>query len=116
LITLTVTLAIVLASVSGYLWVGWRFVGPRYIVRALEKHIREWPSLCRPQDLARERRNVQTEAWLVMFIWPAAVLIWLITRTFPMRAPLTSLEASRKAEAQAARIAELERQLGIGTP
>jgi hypothetical protein len=106
--------AIVLSSVAVYLWAGWRFVAPRYVVRGIEYHIRNWPTLTNEDDLRRERRNKSAEAWVTIPVWPLFVLVWALSGPLAIRAPLTGLEAERRARAQAERIARLERELGIG--
>jgi hypothetical protein len=104
--------AIVLSSVAVYLWAGWRFVAPRYVVRGIEYHIRNWPTLTDEVELRRERRMKSGEAWLTIPVWPLFVLVWALSGPLAIRAPLTRMEADRLANAQAERIARLERELG----
>jgi len=105
---------IILAFLASYFWIGWRYVGPRYVLREMTRQIREYPRLAAEADyVAGWRKTASAEAWGVAVIWPLCLLAWLFTGKLAIRAPLTDFEAKQKADAQAARIADLERQLGI---
>jgi hypothetical protein len=113
-----IALAIALACVAAYLWVGWRYIGPRYVVRQVNARVLDWTGdglEVSAKRVADWRKQASGEAWGPAIVWPVCLLAWLLSGRLAIRAPLTDFEARQQAAAQAARIADLERQLGIGS-
>jgi hypothetical protein len=107
------TLVIVLACVAAYLVVGFRYAAPRFVTRMVESDIRQWPSLAH-DSTERWRREAAGFAVVIGFVWPFYLGGVLLLNAIAKSAPLTDYELRRKSEQQARRIADLERQLGIG--
>ncbi len=107
------TLAIVLACVAAYLFVGLRLVAPRFVTRMVANGIRQWPNIA-DDSIERWRREAAGFAVVIAVGWPLYFVGTFLLDTISRAAPLTDYELRRKSEQQAKRIADLERQLGIG--
>jgi hypothetical protein len=117
-------LLIVLASLIAYIAVGLKYVAPLYVTRAMEGRVRLWGQELldsvldrEPDRLERWRREEAGWAFGVALIWPlylAGVAAERLAGVVVRDAPLTSYELKRQTEQQAKRIAELERDLGLG--
>lgn len=97
---------IALACVMVWVWIGLRWFAPAYIIRAVENHIRDYPSSARePGEIASWRREAAMESLFVALVWPVTFLRHLVTR-MDKQAGLTRYELEK-------RIEELEREAGI---
>src|SRR5215469_11283951 len=106
---------IALGTVAGYLFIAWGLVAPRLAARWLQASINRHPSLYKKADEIREERHEQAIfASLAALLWPGLLIGLLIVKRVAAAAPLTSQEAQAKMRDQENRIAELERELGIG--
>lgn len=110
---LLIVLAI-LVGVAAYFAAGIRLAGRPYITREMDRHCSQYPNLNTPADLERWRRQAAGESLFVAAIWPLYFAFRAITGHMAASAPLCDHEARRKVEQQGRRIAELERELGIG--
>jgi len=100
--------------VAAYLVTGFRFVAPAWVTRQVARNISSYPELARdPQYVEEWRRDFAGLGIGVALIWPAFLMMRFLAGGIAARSPLTSHEAAQKASAQDARIADLERQLGI---
>lgn len=109
------TLLVVLVCVVAYLAFGFGYVAPRYVTRQVEDHIRRLPALAKESGkVARWRREEAGFAVAPALCWPFYLLCRAVVGRIAAAAPLTSFELRAENEAQAKRIAELERELGIG--
>lgn len=107
---------IVLASIVTYLAASWRWFTPWFTTWSVGNQIRSWQE--DDLDPARHVREWRSEAaafgMLIAPFWPLWFAGWILLRRAAARAPLTEYEARQVAREQKARIAELERELGIG--
>lgn len=109
-----ITLVIVLACVAGYLGIGFGYVAPRWAAREVENDIRNFKSLAGdPGRIDEWRRSAAGFAVVIALVWPLSLACrWLVDRIVDATPP-SSRELEELAKQQAARIAELERELGI---
>jgi hypothetical protein len=116
------TALIVLACVSAYLVIGFRFAAPRWVVREMHSNVRRFPSQARdPDRVARWRREAAGEGIVVALSWPFFAAGALLARGIARSAPLTDHELRQQSDAKDRRIAEqqayiarLERENGVG--
>ena len=100
--------AIVIASVIAYFVVGWglaRRMLPRFIETVRAKHLKDWPSSNPDKYILSDAKEFAT---LMIFFWPAM----LPGRAFSGSIQ-TLVEQSDPARLRK-RIAELEKELGMG--
>lgn len=117
-------LLIVLACVVAYVAVGLKYAAPMYVTRAVNERIDmwsqdllEWALKRDPDMIAKWRREETGCAFGVALVWPfylAALGAKWMASVAIQDAPLTSYELKLQNDQQAQRIAELERELGIG--
>lgn len=123
------SLIIVLLSVTAYLmaWLGCaRLLYGHWRVRSIDSNVRRYPSLYRETDergvpkywIESDRAEVQVAAISAGLVWPVAlplvVILPLLGRFVEGSRRLSQSEMRRRAAAQDRRIAELEREAGIG--
>ena len=109
------TLLIVLTCVVAYLAVGFFYFAPWWINREVEKAIRRWSHVAEDADeIADQRRFAASLAWLPALFWPFCWFGHWLTNRLAATTPITTHELKLKSEQQAKRIADLERELGIG--
>jgi hypothetical protein len=110
-----VTLLVVLAGIAAYLAVGFGYVAPRYVTRQVEGRIRRFSALAEePGKVDGWRREEAGFSVLPALSWPFYLLGRALLGRIVAAAPPTSFELRAENEAQAKRIAELERELGVG--
>lgn len=91
-----------------YLAIGLGWVAPRHVTRAVADSIQRYPSLAeRPGQIEEWRREEAGSALLIAVVWPFYLLGRFLLGRIAGAAPPTSYELTQ-------RIAELERELGIG--
>ncbi|MEU4578964.1 hypothetical protein [Nonomuraea sp. NPDC023979] len=109
------TLFIVLAAVAGYLAIGLGYIAPRWAAREVENDIRQFGILAKdPGRIAEWRRDAAGFSVGIALVWPGYLVCrWLVDQIVHATPP-SSHELKALNEQQARRIAELERELGIG--
>ncbi len=113
--TLFIVLGCGFGSIAAYLIVGFGYVAPRWVTREVEESIRRCPTLAKdPAEVAEWRRDSAGLAWGPALVWPLYLLGRLVTNRIASAAPLTSHELRIENEQKAKRIAQLEKELGIG--
>ena len=106
---------IALGIVAGYLFIAWGLVAPRLTTRWLQAAMSRHPRLYQtPEEIRTERHEQAMIASLAALLWPLLLAGMLVVRRVAAASPLTAQETQAKVREQAARIAELERELGIG--
>lgn len=110
-----IVLLIVLACIVAYLAVGFVYVAPRWVAREVEKYYERYPGLAKdPRKVAKWRRDMAGLAWGAALVWPFHSAARTLNDWIARATPLTSEELKAMNTQQAKRIAELERELGIG--
>ncbi|MGW4422564.1 hypothetical protein [Streptosporangium sp. NPDC004631] len=104
------TAMIVIGGIVVYLAVGLGRVAPLFVTRAVADSIQRYPSLAeRPGQIEEWRREEAGSALLIAAGWPFYLLGRFLLGRIAGAAPPTSYELTQ-------RIAELERELGMGRP
>lgn|SRR5690554_4519864 len=94
-----IVLAVILAAVAAYLWVGFACVAPGYVTRKVQRDADQFPTLAAdPAYVARERREAAGEAVLIAFFWLPYIAGRAITSAIAARAPLSNHERQQQAE------------------
>ncbi|SEG94737.1 hypothetical protein SAMN04489712_15025 [Thermomonospora echinospora] len=103
------TVIVALGACVGYLYIGFRYLPPIYIRRAVEY----W-------GVPEARRNAAQQAAWMALVWPGYFVflgLAALTRRLGDRldkaAPLSPVELAARIQERDRRIAELERQLGL---
>jgi hypothetical protein len=105
---------IVLALAAAYLRTGMRLAGRPYVTRQVQQHCERHPTLA--EDYAEEwRREAAFEALFVTAVWPLYLAFRSLVSRVAEAAPLSDHELRRQLADRDRRIAELERELGVGT-
>lgn len=111
---LLLVLAVVLAVVTGYLWIGLHYVSPRWITREVDARIRRLPHTARtPGQVEEWRHEMAVLSVGIAFAWPLHLAGRVLVGWVAGKAPLTDYELKIKAEQQARRIGELERECEV---
>lgn len=108
-------IAILIAIVLAYLRLGTRLAGRPYIPRAVQEHCKRYPTLAKdPVQVEGWRRDAAFESLFVTLVWPAYLTVRLLISQAAAAAPLSEHELRRQLADRDRRIAELERELGVG--
>jgi hypothetical protein len=109
------TLVITLSCVVAYLAIGLVFIAPRWTARQVESDIRNFGLLAdKPGKIEEWRRSAAGFSIAIACVWPFYLAWeWAIDRIVNASPPST-YELKLQNEQQAKRIADLEKELGIG--
>lgn len=109
------TLLIVLVCVAAYLGIGFMWAAPRYVTIYVEDCVSRFAILVDdPGRLEEWRREGAAFAIAVAFVWPFYFAGRRLLRRIAAAAAPSSYELKIQNKQQAKRIADLERDLGIG--
>ncbi|MEV0616154.1 hypothetical protein AB0I81_22765 [Nonomuraea sp. NPDC050404] len=109
-----VTALIVIAAIVTYLAIGLGYIAPRFVARDMENNLRDFERIATPERMRQWRREAAGFAIPIALIWPFYLTgRWLINRIVAA-SPLTTKELKLKNEELERRIADLERDTGIG--
>ena len=107
-------LAIALASIVVYSYLGIRLVARPFVTDHAARRIRDYPSLAeKPGYLDEERRFAAAFGLLLAIIWPVVIVGRRLTSILAASAPLCDAEAQEQIKQRDQKIADLERELGL---
>lgn len=104
---------IVLALAAAYLRAGMRIAGRPYVTRQVQANGERYPNLA-VDHIEDWRREAAFEALFVTLIWPVYLGFRSLVSRVAEAAPLSDHELRRQIADRDRRIAELERELGVG--
>jgi hypothetical protein len=113
---MTALVFVVIAAVCGaaYLVAGMRIAGRPYVTRQVQQRCeRHW--ILAEDHVDEWRREAAFEALFVTAIWPLYLGVRSLISRVADGAPLSDYELRRQLAERDRRIAELERDLGVGT-